>query len=226
MRNKIASISLVVVLALGAGAIGCTGEYMPEIGEYGLVVSTAEGGDVTTPGRGTFTYYAGEVVSLVAVADDGYCFANWAGDLGTIADPNSAATTITMNESYSITANFHEIPATYYTLTLAVSGNGSTSPSVGQHPYAAGTMVPITALPANGYRFVIWTGSTGTVANVIAATTTITMNADYSITANFEEGVVTFPGPDVGATVRGAIKEEGYFFPSDLQRHTFFSGTT
>ena len=97
---------------------------------------------------------------------------------------------------------------------------------MGQHTYAAGTVVPITAFPANGYRFVIWTGSTGTVANVIAATTTITVNADYFITANFEEGVVTFPGPDVGATVRGATKEEGYIFPSDLQRHTFFTGTT
>jgi hypothetical protein len=226
LKNRLVSVLLAVTLALSIGLIGCTGEYVPEIWEYSLVISTAEGGDVTTPGRGTFTHYAGEVVSLAALADDGYCFASWAGDVSTIADPNAAATTITMNDSYSVTAKFYEIPAAYYALTLAVSGNGSTSPSVGQHTYAAGTVVPITAFPANGYRFVIWTGSTGTAANVIAATTTIIMNADYSITANFEEGVVTFPSPDVGATVRGAIKEEGYLFPSDLQRHTFFTGIT
>jgi hypothetical protein len=101
------------MLALGVGATGCTGEYVPEIDEYSLTVSTTEGGDVTTPGEGTFKYYAGEVVSLVAVADDGYCFANWAGDASTIADLKAAATTITMNDSYSITANFSEIPAAY-----------------------------------------------------------------------------------------------------------------
>ena len=217
---------LAATLALGIGLVGCAGEHVPGIEEYDLVVSTAEGGDVTKPGGGTFTYYAGEVVSLVAVADDGYCFANWAGDVSTIADPNAAATSITMNDSYSITANFHEVPATYYTLTLAASGNGSTSPAVGQHTYAAGTVVAITAFPAMGYRFVIWTGSAGTVANVIATTTTVTVSADHSITANFGEGVVAFPNPDVGTTLRGAVSEEGYIFPSDLQRHTFFTGTT
>jgi hypothetical protein len=226
LKNAVVSILLAVTLALGVGLIGCTGEYVPETGEYSLVVSAAEGGDVTTPRGGTFAYYTGEAVSLAAVADDGYCFANWSGDVGTIADVSAAETTIIMNDNYSVLANFHEVPAPYYTLTLAASGNGSTSPPVGQHTYAAGTVVPITAFPANGYWFVIWTGSTDTIANIIAATTTIAVNTDCFITANFEEGAVTVPGPGVGETVRGGTKEEGYIFPSDLQRHTFFTGTT
>lgn len=156
MKNTISFVSLVVVLALGAGAIGCAGEHVPEITEYSLTVSTTGGGDVTTPGEGTFAYYAGEVVNLTAVAESGYRFANWAGDASTIADPNAAVTTVTMNDNYSITANFYEIPTTHY----------------------------------------------------------------------FEEGGVTFPNPNLGATIRGAINEEGYIFPSDLQRHTFFSGIT
>jgi len=41
------------------------------------------------------------------------------------------------------------------------------------------------ATPDADYRFVDWTGDVGTVANVNAATTTITMNGDYTITANF-----------------------------------------
>jgi len=36
------------------------------------------------------------------------------------------------------------------------------------------------------YRFVEWTGDVGTIADVYAAETTITMKGDYSITANFE----------------------------------------
>jgi hypothetical protein len=192
--------------------------------QYSLTISNTEGGEVTTPGEEITTYYDGEVVSLIAVAENGYRFVEWTGNVSTIADVDAAATTITMNDNYSIVANFYETPVTYYTLTLAVHGSGSTSPSVGQHTYAAGTVVSITAAPTS--RFVNWTGSVGTVALVVAARTTVTMNADYSIMANFEEEVMTFPGPDVGETLRGDIREDGYIFPSDLQRHSFFSGIT
>ena len=38
---------------------------------------------------------------------------------------------------------------------------------------------------------------------------------------------VTFPDPDFEVAIRGAVgNETGSIFPSDLQRHTFFSGTT
>jgi hypothetical protein len=207
-----------VIGALIAGIVGCAAG--PR--EYTLTVSSTGGGEVTSPGEGSFIYYEGEVASLIAVAESGYRFANWAGDVSTIADPNAAATTITMNDDYSIMANFYEIPMTYYTLTLAVNGNGSTSPSAGQHTYAAGTVVSITAAPAAGYRFVNWTGSVGTVA--IAATITVTMNADYSIMANFEEGA-DFPDPNFGATIgltwnntTGTTNP----LPSDVQGHTPF----
>jgi hypothetical protein len=244
LKNGVVSILLVVTLALSIGHIGCAGEYVRGITEYTLAVYSTDGGNACVPrqdctcGEGTeesggglnvpeeCICAEGTEVSIEATPEAGHRFVSWTGDVDTIADVNAPKTTIIMNDNYSITANFYETPATYYTLTLAVSGNGSTSPSVGQYTYAAGTVVPITATPASGYQFVIWTGSTGTVANVVAATTTITVNADYSITANFEEGVVTLPGPDVGATVRGDTKEEGYIFPSDLQRHSFFTGIT
>jgi len=142
--------------------------------------------------------------------------------VGTIAYPNAASTTILMNDDYSIMANFYEMPEAYHTLTLAVKGKGSTSPLAGQHTYAAGTVVSITAAPAGGYRFVGWTGDVDTVANLIAATTSVTMNADYSIVANFEEGMVTFPNPDASVAIRGDIEERGYLFPSDLQGHNPF----
>jgi len=243
LKNRVVSILLAVTLALSIGLIGCAGEHVREITEYTLTVYGTGGGNACVPsldcicGEGTESDAGlsvpqdcvcaeGTEVSIEATPEPGHRFAGWTGDVDTIADVNAARTTIIVDDNYTIVANFHEISATYYTLTLAVSGNGSTSPSVGQHTYAAGAVVPITAFPANGYRFVIWTGSAGTVANIIAATTTVTVNADYFITANFEEGVVTFPGPDVGATMTGGVREEGYIFPSDLQRHSFFTGIT
>lgn len=213
--------TFLIATALIVGLAGCVAA------QHNLTVSSSKGGEVTSLGEGTFTYYEGEVVSLIAVAENGYRFTNWAGDVGTIADPSAAVTTITMNDDYSIRADFDEISVIYYTLTLATSGNGSTSPSVGQHTYAAGAVVSITATPADGYRFVHWSGSVDTVANVIAAATTIAMNADCSIMANFEAGEVTFLDPSFGDTVRGAIDNStGWIHPSDLQRHSFFSGTT
>jgi len=42
----------------------------------------------------------------VAEADACYEFVNWTGDVDTVADANAASTNITMNDNYSITANF------------------------------------------------------------------------------------------------------------------------
>ena len=83
--------------------------------QYNLTISSTEGGGVTTPGGGTFTHDEGTVVNLVAEADEGYHFVNWAGDVGTMGDVNSAVTTITILDDYSITANFARQPD--YTIT-------------------------------------------------------------------------------------------------------------
>jgi hypothetical protein len=74
-----------------------------------------------------------------------------------------------------------------YTLSVDINPPqaGSVSPAGGE--YESDVMVTLTANPANGYRFVYWTGNVSTIDDVNAATTTITMNDNYSITANFEE---------------------------------------
>jgi hypothetical protein len=114
VKNRIVSISLAVVLALSVGLVGCGGEGAPEITEYNLSISSTDGGSVTTPSEETSTYDEGEVVDLVAEADEGYQFVNWTGDVGTVADVNDATTTnITMNGDYSITANFVGVEAAH-----------------------------------------------------------------------------------------------------------------
>ena len=55
-----------------------------------------------------FNYFEGEVIELVAEAEEGYCFVDWTGDVSTIADVKDATTTITVNGGYSITTNFAE----------------------------------------------------------------------------------------------------------------------
>jgi hypothetical protein len=48
------------------------------------------------------------LIQLVVVADEGYQFINWTGDVISIPSVNAASTTNKMKGNYSITANFEE----------------------------------------------------------------------------------------------------------------------
>jgi len=89
---------------------------------YTLEISSTGGGSVVIPGEGTFTYEPGTEVDLVAVTEGFYYFYEWTGDVGTIADVNSAATNITMNDDYSIMANFRFGPFGWCFIATAAYG--------------------------------------------------------------------------------------------------------
>jgi uncharacterized repeat protein (TIGR02543 family) len=71
-----------------------------------------------------------------------------------------------------------------YDLTMAVDpiGGGTTTPGIGRHTYTESRVITITATPATGYLFDHWTGD---VADVNAATTTVTVDEDQTVTAHF-----------------------------------------
>ena len=159
-----------------------------EILQYDLTIDSTAGGNVTEPGEGVFTYDSGTEVALVAVAEEGYYFANWSGDVATIDNANTPTTTITMMGDYSVTANFELTPAGQFVLTTSSTSGGSvTTPGEGTFLYDEGTVVDLVATAVSGYQFVNWTGDVGNIADDEDASTTITMEADYEITANFEE---------------------------------------
>ena len=98
---------LMITSALLAGMVGCTAglEPTPPI-EYSLTISSSDGGEVTTPGEGSFTYEEGTAVNLVAVAEEGYQFVDWTGDVDTGEHVSAASVTIIMNRDRSVAANF------------------------------------------------------------------------------------------------------------------------
>ena len=153
-----------------------------------LTISSTEEGSVTEPGEGVFPCDEGTIVDLVATPGAGSWFVEWTGDVGTLNDVNAAATTITMYGNYSITAEFVK----QYDLTISSTGGGSvTEPGEDTFTYNEGEVVDLIAEAGEGYLFVEWTGDVGTIADVYAAATNITMNDDYSITANFEAAYPT-----------------------------------
>jgi hypothetical protein len=176
-----------------------TANFALDEGWYSLTISRTPGGNVTTPGEGTYVYGNYTTVDLVAEADAAhhYHFAEWTGNVSTIASVNATSTNITMDDSYSITANF-ELDPGWYSLTISSTDGGIvTEPGEGTHVYGNSTVVALVAVPATHYHFVEWTGDVGTIADVHSASTTITMDDSYSITANFE----TYPQPTVQLTV-------------------------
>jgi hypothetical protein len=166
-----------------SGSLRGVAEIVPD---YILTISSTAWGSVITPGKGEFPCKDGTAVDLVAEAEDGYRFVNWTGDVTTIANVNDASTTITMNGHYSISANFEPIPE--YTLTISSTTGGSViTPGEGNFTYEEGTVVGLEVEPGEGYHFVNWTGDVDTITDANAALTTIIMNGDYPIIANFQE---------------------------------------
>jgi len=85
-----------------------------------------------------------------------------------------------------------------YQLTISSTVGGSvTVPGEGARSYNAGTVVELVATPDEGYEFRRWTGDTQQIADPDSASTTITMNGDYSIVASFssEGSDPGVPGP-------------------------------
>ncbi|MFP4006224.1 MAG: InlB B-repeat-containing protein [Candidatus Hadarchaeia archaeon] len=150
--------------------------------EFELTVDSTEGGEVTDPGEGTDSYEEGTEVDLMAVAEDGYEFVEWTGDVETIDDTNSADTTITMENDYSISAEFEE-EVTYYDLNISASSGGYTDPLMGTHTYREGEEVTIEAISDEGWGFENWTGDVTSEDKEI----TLTMDSNKSIRANFVE---------------------------------------
>jgi Leucine-rich repeat (LRR) protein len=112
-----------------------------------------------------------------------------------------------------------------YDLTIASTAGGSvTTPGEETSNYDEGTMVNLVATPDACYHFINWTGDVGTIADVNGATTTITMNGDYDITANFEEEAVAFADPNLEEAVRVAIGiPNAPIYESDLDGLTSLS---
>ena len=136
------------------------------------------GGSVTGAG----SYQAGQTVSITATPANNYTFSNWTG--GTVADANSATTTVTINENTTLTANFQQqLQGTTYTFTVSATptAGGTVTRNPDQTRYNAGTEVTVTATPNEGYRFVRWAGaSTSTDREV-----TFTLNSNLTLTAEF-----------------------------------------
>jgi len=179
-----------------------------------LTLNADPGGTVS--GSGNFDY--GTQTTIVATPNNGYDFAGWSGT--GITDPNSAETTVEMNETKTLSASFS---LKQYSLSLSVVGEGGSV--TGEGNFDHGTQTTIVAIPDDGYVFTGWSG-TG-ISDPYAEETSVEMNETRNISASFslkqyslillvvgEGGSVTGEGNfshDSNVTIE-AIPDEGYSF--------------
>ena len=163
-----------------AADISLTANFVPAY-ELALEADPEEGGTV----EGAGFYSEGTEVDIEAVTEYGWEFDGWTGDIGYLTDPASAEATITMSdEDINLTANFLELNLFEVTLQVNEEGWGTVE---GSGNYVEGDEITISAISAEGYTFVEWTGDITNVADAGSATTTLEVPAaDVTITAVFE----------------------------------------
>ena len=117
---------------------------------------------------------------------------NWWGDAsgpsGGVADPVTQRIADGTGSAVSENVHFDPWLTTYqYTITISSTNGGSVIiPGEGTFTYDAGTTVELVANAAGPYWFSEWTGDVSAIADVNDITTTITINDDCCITANFK----------------------------------------
>ncbi len=145
-----------------------------------IVALTVEGGPAaggTVTGGGS--YVEGTEASITAMANAGYRFDGWSGS--GIADTNAASTTVTVDAAKTVTANF--VKTWELTLLASPSGGGALT---GGGTFDDGESANISVMPHAAYRFLGWSGDG--VGDSAATSTTVTMSADRTVTANFSQG--------------------------------------
>ena len=78
------------------------------------------------------------------------------------------------------------MPFVYILTITSTTGGFVTTPGEGTLIYDEETVVDLVAEADEGYYFDNWTGDVGTIADVSAASTNITVSGNYSITAEFQ----------------------------------------
>jgi hypothetical protein len=199
-------------------AVTFEARFLVTINNQALSGSSANftGGSVAAnPAPGTDSRYTRDTITmLTAVPASGYRFDRWSGDVS----DRVTSISIPMNANKNITVTFIKT----YILTMNQTRGGAVSPASGT--YDEGASVSLTATPLTGYRFDRWSGDVSGNINL----STIVMNANKSITANFikvytlnvsvspAEGGTVSPGSgtyDQGTVITlTAVPATGYVF--------------
>ena len=103
--------------------------------EYTVRISSSDGGTVTYPGEGEFTFETGSIILLIAKPEPGCIFQNWSGTFAGTENPTS----VTISQSHEIQANFLDLSDTLFVDDTSLSDPGPGDATISD-PREDGTM--------------------------------------------------------------------------------------
>jgi hypothetical protein len=154
----------------------------------GTSISPLNGGTLSIAAEGR--YAAGTELEVSATPAAGFRFDRWEGD--------ATGTNSKVNLSVDSDKHLNALFLQQFTLTAAVDppGAGTIGPLAG--PYDSGSIVMLTAAPAEGYRFDKWSGDAAGQTSEL----TLMMNSKKDLSAHFVRQVkfsVSFDPPGSGS---------------------------
>ena len=173
------------------------------ITEYTITVISANLNRGTVTGGGT--YPAGTVISIEAIANEGFEFASWSDD----NTDNPRQITVTENATY--VASFNEISSVpEYTITV-ISANPNRGTVTGGGTYPEGTVISIEAIANEGFEFASWSDENTDNPRQITVTADATYIASFDEVSSVTEHTITVmsANPNRGTVTGGGTYAEG-----------------
>ena len=177
--------------------INCGTENTPTF-EMSISVDPPEAGSVISTPNQTVADQGTSII-LRAEANEGWLFSSWSGDESSTVNP----LTFTLDSDKSIIANFE---AKSYPLTVIIDGEGTVIEEIIAQPkntdYEHGTLVRLTAKPADGWRFQEWIeypDSSNTIDLHITEATSVSVTFKLNLFKRADNGVtITCSKAEVG----------------------------
>lgn len=174
---------------INLGAYGGTRQASKSSIDCCLTITATEGGRVILPGlvepgqTRTFCFGCGETATIAIEPDQDHHFIGWGPDSDAMVDPadaNGLTFTVVVGSDISL--------APVYTRTEAGPGGSIEFPDGPPSAFNTGTRVRILAKPDPCHHFTGWTGTAvdaGKVADPDVEDTTVLVDSDYTLIANF-----------------------------------------
>lgn len=121
-------------------------------------------------------YDQGDTLTILAVPASGWTFSGWSGDVNGMENP----LIIPVNEDMTLTAHFSP-PLTYAIYTWII-GSGSINLDPPGPEYDPGTLVEVSAIPAENWVFTSWSGDLAGTNNP----DTVKVDSNLAIMATFD----------------------------------------
>ena len=144
-----------------------------------LEVLPANRGIISRDPAKTF-YTPGDIVTLTAIPNSSALFSHWSGD----SDSTEKTIEVVMDGNKSFTANFVQAFSFTYSHTPPEGGSVKIEPEMERYPH--GTIVTITAEPAEEFMFIKWTGTGIPAGQAYNSSITVSMTGTRNYVAEFE----------------------------------------